>query len=498
MEYIKPVSGTVGQILCCQCGVPIEPNPTNTCVTCLRREVDITQGIPRQSVINWCKGCERYLQPPATWIKADLESRDLLTLLIKKLKGTLTQVRLIDASFIWTEPHSRRIKIKLVVQKEIQEGAILEQTVPIEFVVQGAQCTDCQRVEAKDYWKSVVQVRQQVKHKRTFLYVEQVILKHGMFENTLRIGETQHGLDFFYGRPQDSRKLLEFLQHISPVKYKTSQKLIGHDVNNATYNYKQTYHVELPTVCKDDLICLSKKQAGKLGNMGQVLLCLRVTSTIQLIDPLTLQLREVMGSHYWNEPFYSILDSKRLVTFTVMEKEELGRGDRNQKAGEGKISFKHGLADLWVIRSSEIGQHEDYIHCRSHLGKHLEVGDECLGYDLKTSNINSDNLDNLDGNYPDAVLVRKVFAKREKRVERRKWMLKRIIQTKTDNDADLLAFQEELEEDEEARKNVNIYRDPNKNLDSDCEEDIPRIDLAEMMEMVDLNKNDEEMPDLEG
>ena len=28
---------------------------------------------------------------------------------------------------------------------------------PIEFTIQGAQCTDCQRVEAKDYWKSVVQ-----------------------------------------------------------------------------------------------------------------------------------------------------------------------------------------------------------------------------------------------------------------------------------------------------------------------------------------------------
>ena len=144
------------------------------------------------------------------------------------------------------------------------------------------QCTDCQRVEAKDYWKSVVQVRQKVKHKRTFLYVEQVILKHGMFENTLRIGETQHGLDFFYGRfvifidrlsdtyshivrPQDSRKLLEFLQHISPIRYKTSQKLIGHDVNNATYNYKQTYNVEIPVICKDDLICLEKKYAAKLG-----------------------------------------------------------------------------------------------------------------------------------------------------------------------------------------------------------------------------------------
>ena len=53
---------------------------------------------------------------------------------IKKLKGTLTQVRLIDASFIWTEPHSRRIKIKLVVQKEIQEGAVLEQTVPVSYL----------------------------------------------------------------------------------------------------------------------------------------------------------------------------------------------------------------------------------------------------------------------------------------------------------------------------------------------------------------------------
>ena len=91
MEYITPSAGTVGLILCCQCGVAIEPNPTNTCVTCLRREVDISQGIPRQSVVNFCKGCERYLQPPASWIKADLESRDLLTLLIKKLKGTLTQ-----------------------------------------------------------------------------------------------------------------------------------------------------------------------------------------------------------------------------------------------------------------------------------------------------------------------------------------------------------------------------------------------------------------------
>ena len=130
-------------------------------------------------MVNFCKGCDRYLQPPAAWIQADLESRELLTILIKKLKPTLVNVRLTDASFVWTEPHSKRIKIKITVQKEIQEGAILEQVIPvsrrlvdkknssdilhhnfkIEFVVQGLQCTDCQRTAASDFWKSVVQVK---------------------------------------------------------------------------------------------------------------------------------------------------------------------------------------------------------------------------------------------------------------------------------------------------------------------------------------------------
>ena len=55
---------------------------------------------------------------------------------------------------------------------------------------------------------------------------------------------------------------------------------------------------------------------------------------------------------------------------------------------------------------------------------------------------------------------------------------------------------EELEEDEEARKNVNIYRNAEKQIESDTDnEDMPKIDLAEMLEMVDLNKKDVEMAD---
>jgi nonsense-mediated mRNA decay protein 3 len=38
-----------------------------------------------------------------------------MALCLKKLKG-LAKVKLIDANFLWTEPHSKRIKLKLSIQ----------------------------------------------------------------------------------------------------------------------------------------------------------------------------------------------------------------------------------------------------------------------------------------------------------------------------------------------------------------------------------------------
>ena len=46
---LVPVSG---KILCCECGTPIDPNPANLCVACLRIKVDITEGIPKN--VGYC------------------------------------------------------------------------------------------------------------------------------------------------------------------------------------------------------------------------------------------------------------------------------------------------------------------------------------------------------------------------------------------------------------------------------------------------------------
>jgi len=38
---------------------------------------------------------------------------------------------------------------------------------------------------------------------------------------------------------------VEFLQSVVPCRYKSSEKLISHDVHNNTYNYKYTFSVEI-------------------------------------------------------------------------------------------------------------------------------------------------------------------------------------------------------------------------------------------------------------
>ena len=81
-----------------------------------------------------------------------------MALCLKKLKG-LKDVKLIDANFLWTEPHSKRLKIKLQVQAEVLGGAILQQTFVVEFIVAYQMCPDCHRTEAKDHWNCLVQVR---------------------------------------------------------------------------------------------------------------------------------------------------------------------------------------------------------------------------------------------------------------------------------------------------------------------------------------------------
>ncbi|KAK2171343.1 hypothetical protein NP493_1077g00019 [Ridgeia piscesae] len=489
MEYMcdRPTSGP-GMILCCQCGTQIEPNPANMCVACLRSEVDITEGIPKQASLFFCRNCERYLQPPNLWVKASLESRELLSVCLKRIKGLNKLVRLVDAGFIWTEPHSKRIKVKLTIQKEVMNGALLQQVFVVEFVVHNQMCDGCHRVEAKDFWRACVQIRQKTTHRKTLFYLEQMILKYKAHVNTSSITQVTDGLDFFYGQKQDARKMMEFLQSIVPCRYKTGEELVSHDPKCNVFNYKHTYSVEIVPICKDEVVCLPPKLAQHLGNIGQLCVVYRVTQAIHIIDPNTCQIAEVPGPIFWRSPFNAVCGRNQMTEFIVMEIEIISDKDKRHVAGRGTVSQKHVLAGVWVVKASELGVTDQQFHCHTYLGHLLRPGDTVLGFDMRAANVNDAYVDKIRADrLPDVILIKKMYTDSTKRARKRKWQLKHLDEgaQATMETRDYNEFLEDLEEDVEYRQNINIYKDPSKlavDTDDTDDEDAPKISLAEMLD----------------
>ncbi|XP_003402047.1 60S ribosomal export protein NMD3 [Bombus affinis] len=500
MEILNEPVRQESMILCCICGIGIEPNPANMCVACLRTQVDVTENIPKQATIYFCKGCERYLQPPAEWIHAALESRELLTLCLKKLKG-LNRVKLIDAGFVWTEPHSMRLKVKLTVQAEVMGGTVLQQVFIVEYTVNHQMCNDCHRTEAKDYWRALVQVRQRATNKKTFYYLEQLILKYKAHEQTLGIKPIHEGLDFFYANEASARKMVDFLSSVIPCRYDHSKKLISHDIHSNIYNYKITYSVEIVPISRDSIVCLPRKLSHQLGGINSICLVYKITNFVHLIDVSTGQIAELSATLYWRHTFNSICDPKQLIEYTVMDIEQIKFKDRKFFPGQGTISNKHVIADVWVVRSCDLGLTENLIHTRTHLGHILKPGDTVLGYALNESNINDENFEMLNKDVvPDVILTKKNYTQdRAARRRMRDWKLKHMIQDKdnmvTDNN-DYYEFLEDLEEDPEMRQHINIYKDSRKLIPVDTNElsdpNCPQITLEEMLD--DLAFDDIEVP----
>jgi len=426
------------------------------CVTCIRGQIDITEGIPKQVTIHWCRKCGRYLSPPNHWLVCQPESRELLTFCVKKIKG-LTKVKLVDAGFVWTEPHSRRLKVKLTVQKEVFADTILQQIFVVEFIVHTQQCDKCQRVEAKDTWNAVVQARQKTIHKRTFYYLEQLILKNNAHTNTLNIKDQADGLDFFFQTRSNALKFIDFLQAVTPIRFKTSEHLVSHDEHSNTYNYKYSFSVEIVPICREDLICLPGKVANGLGFHSPIVLITKVSSLIHMIDPFSLLIAEMNATAFWKSPYRAISSAGQLIEYTIID-----------VTPSNKTRGKWQLAEVEVARSCDFGSNDTTFRTFTHLGNLLHPGDLALGYDLRTSNFNEDDLLSLNGkDLPDVILVKKIFPHRKPN-KRRIWQLKRLEKeeeggrkgTEARLEKEYETFLRDLEEDPELRSGVLLYKAP--------------------------------------
>ncbi|KAL3651251.1 hypothetical protein CASFOL_004253 [Castilleja foliolosa] len=496
------VPKTIGSVLCCKCGIPMQPNAANMCAKCLRSEIDITERLEKHTTIIHCPDCETYLQPPRTWIKAQLESKELLTFCVKRLKN-LNTVRLVHAEFIWTEPHSKRIKVKLNVQKEVLNGAILEQSYTVEYTVQDQLCDSCSRVQANpDQWVAAVQLRQHVSHRRTFFYLEQLILKHDASKDAIKIQQMDHGIDFFFNKRSHALKFVDFVGKVAPTKSRNDKQLVSHDSKSNNYNYKFTFSVEISPICREDLICLPPKVAAGLGHFGPIVICSKVTNSIALLDPFTLRYSFLDSEQYWRSGFKALLSSRQLVEYIVLDIEPV-----SSEVNVGGV--KYILADAQVARVSDFGKNDTIFNVRTHLGRILNPGDNALGYDVYGANNNDIELDKYKGLVlPDVVLVKKSYEERraKKRGKARSWKLKSLSMEVDDAgngkdnrdkiDSEYEQFLRDLEENPDLRFNLSLYRNkeyqPSEMGSVTDGEDAPTVPLDELLADLDLSDMDAE------
>jgi len=482
------------------CSATIEANQKGMCSVCQKSEIDITDGITKNVLMHYCKGCDRYLRP--SWVRCEMESPDMMSLCLSKIKG-LAKVKLVDTSFVWTEPHSKIIKIKLTIMKELNKSNIQTSFI-VEFKVEWTQCDDCKKTFTPHIWNASVQVRQKVKHKRTFMLLEQLILKHSAHAKALNVKEMPEGVDFFFKNKSGANSLIDFIGSVFPIKCKESKQLVSHDQNSNIFNYKYSIMVEIAPVCPDDLIVIDKQTSKELGGLGPVLLCYKVSSRIHLIDPLTFKTYEFDENTYWRYNFKSYIDRNCLQEFLIISAdEEIDykklyanknetlmtidsvpaskqssnnmskstnykniQGDKNKSSfGLQKSHLK--LVNVQCIRNNQVQDgNVELINVRTHLGEKIYPGDIFLGYDL-TSLIMNHDLENTlteNVNIPDFVLVKKKFKRSANR--KRIWKLKHLdkdvemgkAKDEIEKDRQYEEFLRDIEENKEMRKNINLYQ----------------------------------------
>jgi nonsense-mediated mRNA decay protein 3 len=298
-------------------------------------------------------------------------------------------------------------------------------------------------------------------------------------------------------------------------------------------------------------------------------ICSRVGNTVHLLDPATLQEVDVTSTVYWRDPFDALASVTDLVEFIVLDIEPSGivrgkhvladtqvapsrafmstpssttpssgkskrrkpQASQHSAMGGMEVDIDGGSSYSLNYDYSATGASSQIYHTRTHLGGILQPGDTALGYFLTHSNFNSPAFESLDpSRVPDVILVKKSYPNRRKKSagRARPWKLKSIAKEAEDNadagigrgalgrrggvdqkkvEQDYEVFLRQIEEDEEMRAAINLYKnadvpvtvpveqkkgkkqsqyrmevDQNTAAEEDAEADFPEVRLDELLD----------------
>jgi nonsense-mediated mRNA decay protein 3 len=439
-------TSTPAQVPCCVCGIAIDPNPSGMCLDCLRSETNFAQVIPNQLSVIYCRSCGRYQTSATTWQRVELDSPELLQICLKRLTS-MREMRIVNAEFLYTEPHARRIRVSLTVQKDAVGGTVLRQTLIITFVVNFIQCPDCQEAATpREHWVSKVQVRHDGASGRTLLWLEQQILSHRALHGATTIERKHGGVDFHFPNKPSGQRFTNFLKTQLPVAVTESAKQVGEDIHSGTLDMRFSFSVRVPPLNRQDLVVLPPRWTRSTGNQSFIAVVYKVGRKIKLIDPVTATMIDIDGPTYWDKPFEPALTVKSMKPFVVIMIDPVGpRLGRFQ------------LADVELTDEETYGER---LLVRSHLGAQLKEGAHCCAYDMRAC-VLPDVVQHIftKQDLPDVVIAGTGHPTRHRGRRKRVWHLKQLAPRK-DDEEEFEEFLDELENDPDLRKDVNIYRNP--------------------------------------
>ncbi|SCO65201.1 60S ribosomal export protein NMD3, putative [Plasmodium vivax] len=322
-------------IACILCGDSIKANASKMCSNCILQNVESSSvNINKDTyLIYYCRECKRYLHN--RWVYCELESKELLALCLKKV-NKLKKLKILDAKFLYTEPHSKRIKIHLSVQEELINNFISEMELILHYVIKYTQCDDCKKTYTPYTYNTCVSVRQKVEHKKTLLFLESLLLKYNMNENIINIVSNPDGLDFHFLSRTDALKFCDFILSKTMSKCKNSKHLINHDANNNTYNYLYSFSIDICPICKYDLIFFPKDLSIKYGMKSSFYLCLHVSIFIILINPFcSSNSAHISQERYNKHPFLPLLSKADSKVFLILNVEYIDSDpySKNERRG---------------------------------------------------------------------------------------------------------------------------------------------------------------------
>ena len=386
------------QIKCCDCGILIDPgiHSSYRCINCLKPKIneELKNGLKLDNngdlkEITQCNECKRFQHFNGKWIHHEWESPGLLNMLLKYLHLEQQEVKIVDASFVYTEEHSRRIKINITFDRAVLDGTLdVRSNCLAEFKQKIKMCPDCQRDHNPHNWGACLQLRQRkVGHTRNLLHLEEQINKSNLTDLISEFQVVKDGFDAYFQNKNQCKIVTEFIESMLPCQKKQAVKKFKTHTENVIV-------MEVAPYSRYDLVI---DQSGD----KRVYIVEKLASTLHLVDPCTAIRKEIPAAKALNAKSAPIvlLSAKDLLPFMVLdiESQEQDHEAYNHNGIDSNAHVSSSSSSSTTLQKRggtfaaevQVAQEDDFETIHSvpcHLGGVLHAGDFVLAYDLARIN----------------------------------------------------------------------------------------------------------------